>query len=174
MTDALKKIIEGIDNRDISAVAEHFEAAIKEKVFVKLAEEAKKAFDKGVEKIEGDGESDADGEDESEDKKKISEAVKLGKEQTLAFNAQVTLNSAEKKNPSSMSGDVYDAIAAKFGKGQGTITNKDDAIAKNKVAVNIGKKNLSISVVGGGKYVRIVNTDSALGAKADSKYLEIK
>lgn len=79
---AIDKLIEGIDSKNISDVAEAFTAAIKDHVLKKIHEASEKAFDKDVAEIDGDEKSEADGEDEDEDgnKEKDEDDEKCDKE----------------------------------------------------------------------------------------------
>lgn len=170
---AVKKIVESIDNKDVSALAENFHEAIAPKIMERIQAESVKAFDKEIDKLddESDESDDSDKEDDEEDDD-LQEAVKLGKPESLNFGRELDLNKAEKEKPSQMTGDLYDAIVKKLFKGTGSVTNKEAATSKNKIDINTKNRHRIVSVVGG--YVKEQDRgDGAMGTKTVTKYYKI-
>lgn len=91
---AVKKIVEAIDNKDVSALAESFHEAIAPKIMERIQAESVKAFDKAVDKLD-DESGDSDEEDEESEiaegrkstKNLDKQAEKLGNEIDKRFDS---------------------------------------------------------------------------------------
>jgi hypothetical protein len=88
---------------------------------------------------------------------------------TLSMSDKIDQNAKHKAGQGKMkiTPDVYDAIAKKWFKGSGTITNKDVAIQKQEVSINTKKKSLSVKPYGDYLVVR----DDA-GPRTSTKFFE--